>query len=452
MAFQVNDAVQLAKRGLLGGLLGGDDDASASSSAATGGATTNPGLLGGLQDGLSSAGAAITGGLGGVTSALGGLSPTTTTTLSSFSAATSSAASSTTQSATVASSTSTSSSSSSALTTSSSVPLSSAPLSSSSSTLLSSSTPPAVSSAASSTITAAPSIYVQTEGNGQAVTITSHVTAQAAASTSSAVPAPAGFLQNKGAVAGTFTVVGLIVLVLLFIASTWCIRRNKRNRLLEEAVDWSPQTHLGGGAGIAPDTEKGYPSDLYRTNSGSSGNSRSTAQRYPAPSTYRDQQQPPLPSQSQNMYGNAGNAYGGYYDKPVPAAPGSQYAGSQYAASIAPSQRTQRTYGQTTYGQYPAYNQPAPPPSLQPAQNPFNPNASTALVAPQFDRSHARTPSPTDSDMAYLGYVDAPGNGVQLGRKVSLTKATATTVQHADGTSTASNGIIAQSTLKIVNE
>ena len=45
--------------------------------------------------------------------------------------------------------------------------------------------------------------------------------------------------------------------------------------------------------------------------------------------------------------------------------------------------------------------------------------------------------------MAYLGYVDAaPGNGVQLGRKVSLTKATATTVQHgsAEGAPDAGNG------------
>ncbi|VDB96972.1 unnamed protein product [Peniophora sp. CBMAI 1063] len=421
MAVQVHNAVQLFKRaGLLGGLLGGDDDddSSATSTAASAAATKNSGLLGGLDDGLSSVGAGLTSGVGEVTSALGGLAPSATTT-SSSAAATSSVAS-TTPSATVASSTS-------------------APLSSATSS--------AVSSAASSTITAAPSVYVATEG-GQAVTITSHITAQAAESTSSAAPAPAGFLQNKGAVAGTFTVVGLVVLVLLFIASTWCIRRNKRNRLLEEAVDWSPQTHLAGGA--AADTEKGYPSDLYRTNSGSSNNSRSTSNRYPAPSTYRDHPQPPLPSQnmSQNMYGNGGNAYGGYYDKPVPAAPGSQYAGSQYAPSIAPSQRTQQAYGQTTYGQYPAYNQAPPPPSLQPAQNPFNPNANVALAAPPFDRSHARTPSPTDSDMAYLGYVDAPGNGVRLGRKVSLTKATATTVQHGS----AEGAPDGPSALKVVNE
>ena len=274
------------------------------------------------------------------------------------------------------------------------------------------------------------------------MTITSHVPAQAAEATSSPAPAPAGFLQNKGAVAGVFSVVGLIVLVLLFIASTWCIRRNKRNRLLEEAVDWSPPSHLAGGA-TATDTEKGYPTDLYRTNSGSSNNSRSTGNRYPAPSAYRDQ--PPL--QSQNTYGSGSNAYGGHDDKPVPAAPG-----SQYAPSIAPSQRTQQTYGQTTYGQYPARNQGPPPASLQPAQNPFNPNANVALAAPHFDRAHARTPSPTDSDMAYLGYVDAtPGNGVQLGRKVSLTKATATTVQHGSAEG-APDGAHNGAALKVVNE
>jgi len=158
--------------------------------------------------------------------------------------------------------------------------------------------------------------------------------------------------------AGVFSVVGVVGLILLIIIGTWFIRRRRRDRFEDEVLDFSPTTHING---VSDGTS--YPNSLHRTNSIGSQYSRRAPTVNPGYGA--------AGYGSTQGYGAAGAAAGGY----------------GYYNNNPPMQ--QALSGPTTYG--------ALPPALRPGapgQNPFS----------DFNRS--RTPSPEQgNDAAYGGYM-----------------------------------------------
>ncbi|KAI0033789.1 hypothetical protein K488DRAFT_84632 [Vararia minispora EC-137] len=271
---------------------------------------------------------------------------------------------------------------------------------------------PTSSSLTSSPTTASPTISpsatnVIEAASGGVGTATLTSTVNAAAASTSSTAKPTGFLNNTPLMAGVFTVVGVVGLVLFFILATWFVRRRRHDRFSDEALDFSPATHLNSSSN---DDNVGYPNSLHRTNSNGSQFSRS------APTMTYGRESP------DRMYGGGGGGYGaaqgygaaatggndyGYYNRLAPPVPSQAYTTRQMQQAF--------NSGPTIYAQsLPAALRPGAPPA---AQNPFEP--------PNLNRS--RSPSPTQSELAYAGYVGANGmdDRVQIGRKVSITKASA---------------------------
>ncbi|KAJ6500911.1 hypothetical protein C8R45DRAFT_83545 [Mycena sanguinolenta] len=144
---------------------------------------------------------------------------------------------------------------------------SSSTIASSSTTALSSSTTAASSSTTQgSSVVVSPSVVLSTQSNGNVVTHTEFqtntISGGAPTTTSSPVvhAATKGFFQNKGAVAATFTIVGLVAAGILFALVTSALRRRRARRfdreIAEEAkrvpppvfVDDEDYTYGSGGA------------------------------------------------------------------------------------------------------------------------------------------------------------------------------------------------------------
>ncbi|KAI9513168.1 hypothetical protein F5148DRAFT_1278914 [Russula earlei] len=147
------------------------------------------------------------------------------------------------------------------------------------------SSPVASSSALSTTPPPPLPVVTTTSDSGGTTFITSTLTAQSSQSpTQTPIPASrasTSFLKNKPAMITVFSLAGLIVLALLFVLLTMVVRRSKRNRLENQAIDFSPTgAHLvdvdvdvynDGGGGSDNDDDKRSGSSLpHGSGSGSS--------------------------------------------------------------------------------------------------------------------------------------------------------------------------------------
>ncbi|KAI0306957.1 hypothetical protein B0F90DRAFT_498003 [Multifurca ochricompacta] len=108
------------------------------------------------------------------------------------------------------------------------------------------------------------SVDVSTSGDS-VVTLTSVTHVQASQSPTQ-TPTSLSFLQNTSAMIPVFTVVGIIAVIIIFTLGTFAVRKNKRNRLIKGAIDFSPTAaHLvyddeekrgGGGGGFLRTSDK----------------------------------------------------------------------------------------------------------------------------------------------------------------------------------------------------
>ncbi|KAJ4472343.1 hypothetical protein J3R30DRAFT_3709793 [Lentinula aciculospora] len=191
------------------------------------------GVGSGINSAVSDVGSGVTSGLGDLTSAI--LPTTTASTTTSTSSSTSvtgtsifSSSSSTTTTSTI---TSTSSTITSRSTLSSAVSLSSSTPSTSSFTLSPSSSP---------------SIFTSTS-DGVKETITAFVTPSASPSPSQTPTSSSsnGFLNNKPLEGFVFALCGIVVIVILFLVTTFALRRSRRKRMINEALSYEPTTTHG---------------------------------------------------------------------------------------------------------------------------------------------------------------------------------------------------------------
>ncbi|KAJ3847273.1 hypothetical protein EV368DRAFT_87918 [Lentinula lateritia] len=192
------------------------------------------GLGSGINSAVSGVGAGVTSGLGDITSAVlpAITSPTSTSAISS---------------STSVSSTPTFSSSSTITSTSSTItPTSSAITSrSTSSSVTSLSSPTTASSSSTDILSSSASIYTSTS-DGVRETITAFVTPSASPSPSqSSVSSTNGFLNNKPLEGFVFALCGIVGIVILFLVTTFALRRSRRKRMLNEALSYEPTTTHG---------------------------------------------------------------------------------------------------------------------------------------------------------------------------------------------------------------
>ncbi|KAJ6566978.1 hypothetical protein B0H19DRAFT_716330 [Mycena capillaripes] len=281
------------------------------------------------------------------------------------------------------------SSSSSAPPSASSVPSSSSstPTSSSSTSTSSTPTPTPTPTSAPSSVVTFESLSRSTDATGGVVTVTQTRTSTNAAATASGVvgdrQATKGFLQNKGAVAAVFTIVGLVAAGLLFALVTNALRRRRAKRFDREIAEEAKRApapvfmdddddyaggysgaYAGGGGGGYSDgagygaqqhqadpyaashgpSSEGYPaSDAVHSGGGTPSN-------YMYPSGYSDlgfsevsshgtYAQPPM-----EAYNAGGGGYGGYGGAGV-GAPGA-YEMTGYAPHVGQDWHAQAQGGQ----------------------------------------------------------------------------------------------------------
>ncbi|KAJ3756184.1 hypothetical protein EV360DRAFT_85212 [Lentinula raphanica] len=195
------------------------------------------GLGSGINSAVSDVGAGVTSGLGQITSAIlpSTTTPTTTTTSTSISST----------SVTSSTSTSSSSSSSSTIRTSTSSTLTSSMTSIASSSTTSSLTSSSATSSSTPTVFSSPSVYTSTS-DGVQETITAFVTSSAAPSpTQTSNNASSGFLNNKPLEGFVFALCGIVAIVILFLVTTFALRRSRRKKMINEALSYEPTTTHG---------------------------------------------------------------------------------------------------------------------------------------------------------------------------------------------------------------
>ncbi|KAH8114259.1 hypothetical protein DFH11DRAFT_1727246 [Phellopilus nigrolimitatus] len=213
---------------------------------------------------------------------------TTTSSSSSTTAPTSTTSSPTsTSSSTTSTTSSTSTSSTTSLTTTSSSTSSTTSASTtSSSTTSSSSTPSSTSTTPTSSSTEA--VTSTSVGNGQTSTVIVTPTVSPAASQSaqsdSSSGSSKGFFNNKGAVAGVFTVVGLVALVIIIAIATNAIRRRRAKKFDDEVAAAAAE------AGASPR----YPFDDFDDHAQGAGSAGYGMSQYSDPESHGTLSQVPL--------------------------------------------------------------------------------------------------------------------------------------------------------------
>ncbi|GBE82952.1 hypothetical protein SCP_0413390 [Sparassis crispa] len=165
------------------------------------------------------------------------------------------------------SSSSSASASSSSLSSSSASTSSSSPTSNSSSSSLSSTGSTSVPtssltslSSTSSTPSYSTSLRLSTSG-GVVVTLTSTVGGPAATDVANNAVASKGFFHNKGAVAGVFTVVGLVVAAIVVALVTTAIRRQRAKKFDHDVALAAAEAAAGAHVPDFTDDDYGYPED-----------------------------------------------------------------------------------------------------------------------------------------------------------------------------------------------
>ncbi|KZT12855.1 uncharacterized protein LAESUDRAFT_753896 [Laetiporus sulphureus 93-53] len=95
------------------------------------------------------------------------------------------------------------------------------------------------SSAEASTYTSAFATTYTSDGQTEVATITTTLTTQPSTS-AVADTASSGFLQNKSLSVGVITVCSLVGVIIIFAIATYAIRKHKRSKARDEAIDFSP--------------------------------------------------------------------------------------------------------------------------------------------------------------------------------------------------------------------
>ncbi|KAH7916312.1 hypothetical protein BJ138DRAFT_599421 [Hygrophoropsis aurantiaca] len=318
--------------GLVGGILGGGDGASSTSTSASASGTAinagnDPLGLGGI--------------VGGLTSIINGIPtiiapPSTGSTTSSHPAST----------------TSTTSSSTSSTSTSSASPTS--------------------------------SDVIMTSSSGQNVV---YYTSVENASTSPTASPPKGFLENKPLEGGVFALIGIVAMVIIFIAITFTLRRRNRNRLdreIADAVTFDPST-----TDRYEDEERRLNSIEKRFSGSSSGHGHGYG--YGPQTTYAPQQgyygqgypQQPAPFRAPSPYRSPSPPDAMYYNGNTGAGLTRKYSDRKPVPPLLPNpvydpSRSQPAFPQ--YGQFPGQDNALPPlpgRSVSPAA--MYPNPAPAL-------------------------------------------------------------------------
>ncbi|KAJ3808794.1 hypothetical protein F5876DRAFT_67003 [Lentinula aff. lateritia] len=116
---------------------------------------------------------------------------------------------------------------------------------STSSSVTSLSSPTTASSSSTDILSSSASIYTSTS-DGVRETITAFVTPSASPSPSqSSVSSANGFLNNKPLEGFVFALCGIVGIVILFLVTTFALRRSRRKRMLNEALSYEPTTTHG---------------------------------------------------------------------------------------------------------------------------------------------------------------------------------------------------------------
>lgn len=169
---------------------------------------------------------------------------------------------------------------------------------------------------------------------------------------------------------GVITACSLIGLVLLIVVATYTIRRRRRNKLHEEAVDFTPFP--------SSDELLGHGSDVERGGGGGLGG---TLTRLSSKGSTGDDA---LPSAAPEMY-QTGYAIPTYVPPPGPAQPPKAATTSTTNQVAFPAQMyTNTASGFNEYGPYPTYVAPVNP-------NAYQPQPATNMLAPRPGPSYNAT-------------------------------------------------------------
>ncbi|CCM04859.1 uncharacterized protein FIBRA_07052 [Fibroporia radiculosa] len=354
-----NRAFALQHRGLIGGVVSGVD-----------------GILGG-NNGASTSSTSDPLGLGGLTSALSPLFPTgaqstsTSSTIlltdssSSSATPTSASSSSTSSSTTLQSTVSTTSATTSSTSTSSSASSSAARSTSTNSN--SSTSAPTLTNTLSPTLSAHSSSTTHSSSSSSPSPSTSSATLPASS--------PQGFLQNKALSVGVITASSLVALILIVVLATWAIRRRSRNKLHDEAVDWTPfpsSDELPGRADVEQggNDGTGLPGEGRR---GSRGSGLTSGSQTIAPAESSSAQKN-AHAQGPDMYERTGYPALPVF-VPAPTTPQATYANQPYSNPV---------QNVADLGPYPSFDPRAGPSA-------YNPKAPLLLPANNVDSRYSRS-------------------------------------------------------------
>lgn len=310
------------------------------------------------------------------------------------------------------------------------------------------------------------------------LTDTSLATSSSASATAAAnAAAPKGFLANKGLSVGVITACSLIGLVLLIVVATYAIRRRRRNKLHDEAVDFTPFPSSDELLGNRNDVERGGSGGALGTRPSSRGSvgdeTLPSATRTAAPEmyqtgyavpTYMPPSGPPPPPKAtttsttnqvafpSQAYANAMAGYNDYGPYPTYAAPTNPnaYQPQQAANTLAP--RPGPSYN-TAYGAAtaPAVAAPANPPIRKASQRkqvpPLNlsaarPDASPPAYQLMNDTSvspmvnpYGSTPNPVDPPLSAVSPAARRASASLLNSPVRLAYSDEGTSSSETGTS-----------------
>nr|GAT54012.1 predicted protein [Mycena chlorophos] len=215
---------------------------------------------------------------------------------------------------------------------------------------------PATSSAPPSATTAPPSASTtpgqslpdQTQTSTNFIVVTS---SGASVSPTAAAAHSESFLQNKALSGAVFGIVGFVALVLLFAGVTFFLRRQRRSRLLDDALSFDPA--LLAAADRVDGSEKGHSTNPSLGGAGYSSYAASSYSHHPQQDYYGSQQ--PMP---QDYYGQQGpSMQQEYYNQPA------------YGYAPPMAEASAGSWGQQPMQQQPPAPVPTPTPQPQQSHN-----------------------------------------------------------------------------------
>lgn len=263
--------------------------------------------------------------------------------------------------------------------------------------------------AAGKTVTTAPAVLtsqIVTTSNGQVITITQivHNPTGALDSGNSSTGSTNAFFNNKGAVAGVFVVVGLVIFGMLLALGLLCFRRRRRQRLDREVTAAAVAASANSGR-LALDEGDDVPSTGHNT----------TAESYPSTPGHNTMQQ----------YSNYGASYanaGGYdpYAQQMAqgGGPGGMYHGDYLTAGAAGGAAAGAGaaaagaagaggYDQLQQGHQGYYFDPRDAQQYGDNQ-PYSDNAASPYGHPQQQQHYNNGQYPDPYGDPYAGYTDQP--------------------------------------------